>query len=285
MNVAKARSHLYRAPARVLQPKFSPDSKFKAHEELVDALRLLEAAIDQMANSRVKTLQDSQVVDITFTAGPMEGSKGHTTIEAPDPDNAEYWRGLPTLAQYHDLKGRRDLDITIAANTNLITEGKKYFIIARTLAHELATHVAPYKDILLNIRTGLGLTPMEQDALIEGFGGGGGAGEHAASARGETEYELLVSKLAGLMLSVEDSYELALSYVQDVARYDPKSGALLKNEKQVNQQFSSIASHGWIQEIAGNRARKKEFDLIYERDKEARLSGKPVTYSSFPRID
>lgn len=252
---------------------------------MVDALRLLEAAIDETGNSRVKALKDSGVIDIIFTAGPMEGSKGHTTIEAPDPDSAEYWRNLPTLARYHDLKGRRDLEITIAANTNLITQGKKYFILARTLAHELAAHVAPYKNILLNIRAGLGLTPMEQTALIEGNGHGGGAGEHAAIARGESEYELLVSKLAALMLDVEDSYELALSYVQDVSRYDPKTGALLKDSAQVNKQFQAIAGHKWIQDIVKDRARKIEFNAIYERDKEARLSGKAPTYTSFPPLD
>jgi len=248
----------------------------------VDALRLLEAAIDEMANSRVKALKDSALVDITFTAGPMQSSKGHTTIEAPDPDNAEYWRSLPTLARYHDLKGRKDLQITIAANTNLITEGKEYFILARTLAHELAAHVAPYKNILLNIRTGLGLTPLEQTALTGGHGGGGGAGEHAAIARGETEYELLVSKLAELMLNVDDSYELALSYVQDVSRYDPKTGAILKDSGQVNKQFVAIAKHGWIQDIVRNRARKREFEEIYQRDKQA---GFPATYTSFPSIE
>ena len=273
-------------PPRAVQPKFSPDAEFRAHEEMVDALRLLEAAIDKTGNSRVKSLMDSALIDIIFTAGPMEGSKGHTTIEAPDPDNSEYWRNLATLARYHDLKGRKDLQITIAANTNLITQGKKkYYIIARTLAHELAAHVAPYTNLLKNIRSGLGLTPMEQDALIGGHGQGGGAGEHAAIARGESEYELLVSTLADLMPNVNDSYELALSYVQDVARYNPKTGGMLTEPKDVSRQFDSIAKHNWIQDIVKSRARKAEFDAIYQKDKIAFVTKAPPTYTSFPRIE
>lgn len=235
-------------PQTAVQAKFTPDPTFSSSGNLMAAFDLFNAAIDQMPGSNVAKLRASATVDVQFTAGPMEESKAHSSIDVPDPDKDDALCPLAMVAQRQNLAGRTGLEITMAMNSS---STKPYFSLARTMAHELAGHVAPYVDILEKIKAGRGMSGADQDRILTG-GARGGAMEHAGMVGGRNvEYDTLVHQMAS-RLSTADAVAMAKDYLIDISRYDPRNGRVFTQEdeqefiRQFNEAKQGIA---WIAEL------------------------------------
>lgn len=236
-----------------IQAKFSPDSKFTSDPNLRNAYALLNAAIDAMPESNVSKLRSSALVEVNFTAGEMTTSRAHTSIDVPDPLKGDELCPLASVAQWQDLKGRTQMDITINAAAG---SDRKYFLQARTFAHELAAHVAPYIDILEKIKRGEGMSGEDRDRILTG-GSRGGRGEHAGLVGGANrEYDELVHQMAR-NLSVTEALQLAEDYLKDISRYDQKSGIVLSAEQKDEfiRQFNEARSRSdWIKTLYSESA-------------------------------
>jgi hypothetical protein len=256
---------------KAIQPKFVPDEAFNSSSDRKKAFALLNAAIDAMPGSNVAKLRSSELVVVNFTAGKMTTSRAHSSIDVPHPDESRQgtFTPLAMVAQYHDLKGRTEMDITLDASAE---SGRSYYLQARTFAHELAAHIAPYVDILEKIKRGEGMSKEDRDFVLAG-GSSGGRGEHAGIVGGANQdYDELVRQMA-LKLSPVDALEMAEDYLLDISRYDPESGSVLKEEKreQFIRQFNEAKSKiDWVKELYSDSAAVQA--LIARREKKGVLT-------------
>jgi hypothetical protein len=203
----------------------------------------------------------------------MTTSRAHSSIDVPHPEESRggTFTPLAMVAQYYDLKGRTGMDITLDASAE---SGRAYYLQARTFAHELTAHIAPYIDILEKIKRGEGMSGKDQDFVTAG-GGSGGRGEHAGIVGGANQdYDELVRRMA-LRLSPADALDMAEDYLKDISRYDPKSGTVLTQEKreQFVRQFNEAKGQiDWVKQLYSDSSAVKA--LIARRQKKGVLTVK-----------
>jgi hypothetical protein len=240
-------------PKLTVQAKFTRDSSFAGNPKLMSAFDIFNKAIDTIPTSNVARLRNSATVDVEFTSGEMETSRAHASMDVPDEWKGDAFCPLTNVAQYHTLQGRTGLSVTVAVNSGL--HGSP-FLIARTLSHEVAGHIAPYVDILEQIKAGKGLSPADRDRMTAV--GPGGSGDHASMVGGgNQEYDALVRAIAST-LNPRDALQIAQDYLQDISRYDSKTGRTfdLRNESDKNkfvEQFNKAKTEiDWISDVFRN---------------------------------
>lgn len=264
-----------RKNSRAIQPKFVPDEAFNSSADRKNAFALLNAAIDAMPDSKVARLRNSDLVVVKFTAGKMTTSRAHSSIDVPHPEKSRSgtFTPLDTVAQYYNLKGLTEMDITIDASKE---SGRAYYLQARTFAHELTAHIAPYIDILEKIKRGEGMSEEDQRFVTAG-GSSGGRREHAGIVAGANQdYDELVRRMA-LKLSATDALDMAEDYLLDISRFDPKSGIGLKQEEkeQFIRQFNEAKGKiEWVKELYSDSSAVRA--LIARRQKKGVLTAKNI---------
>lgn len=258
-----------------IQPKFTVEESFSSNSRLMAAYQIFNEALDHLPESNVARLRTSATVDVKFTAAPMTESKAHASIDVPDPsqeEDSEFTKPLSMAAQYSKLVGRRGLDVTVAMNSS---GDRAPYLVARTLAHELAGHVAPHLGAMERIVAGLGLS--EEDQIKLSGVGPGGAMEHAKMVNGgNSEYDELVRLIAG-QLSLSQALEMAKDYLVDISRYDPNNGRTFdlnrpKDKEEFEKQFNRAKTEiRWISELL-ERSNEQQRRLARQRAQKNQLT-------------
>lgn len=254
-----------------VQAKFSPDEAFRGDAKLMAAYDLFNSAIDRMPGlSNVARLRSSASVNVVFTAAPMSESKAHSSIDVPDPYKDGALCPLFSVAQYHNLIGSTEMEVTMNMNSG---SDRPFFLLARTLAHEIAGHIAPYTDILEKIKAGQGMSGDDRDRITGA--GAGGCIEHAGMVGGHNaEYDTLV-KLMASQLTLAEGLQMADDYLKDISRYHSTSGKVFSAEERAefSRQFQEARQGiAWIAELEAAAARFRRNRAIQRRNRNILLT-------------
>jgi len=180
-------------------------------------------------DSESKFVQLSPNVLITFEVSPhLAEARGDTSksVELFDDFIGSFETAAGKLGGAQNISNKKTI-ITIRLNPDFVAANTPA-VIAKTLAHELGAHVAPFADIFRRAAGPEGLNE-EDIAHLEERGRHKGAGDHAAiRERKETEYENIVRTMVDRLGGPDnrDAQDVVFHYVLDISRYDERGIAI-----------------------------------------------------------
>lgn len=214
-------------PGPVVQGVFLADG-LDVSAKAAAAFKIFAASIPD--GSASKFVQISPDVQISFEVSRyLAEARGDTSkqVELFDDFVGFFDSGtVGKLGGAHNIRNKKTI-ITIRLNPNFVAQNSPA-VIAKTLAHELGAHVAPYADIFRRAAGDEGLTD-EDIAHMEDRGQHKGAGDHAAiRERNETEYENIVRTMVDRLGGPDnrDAQDVVYHYVIDISRYDARGIAI-----------------------------------------------------------
>jgi len=243
-----------RGPAKgAIQAKFEFEPGFTKSEKAKQGWKIFQNIIN--SNLSTKWLQDSNEVIISFDVRKLEKARGatekhlefgeHKLQMSGMVDRTADWGNGWQVVKVSDLKNRRVL-IDVVLEPEFIRNNPPY-VIARTLAHEVGTHIVPYIEIFGRASTNEGLT-AEDVELLEINAVGKGSGDHRAIRdRSHSHYETFVRQIAP-NLSAAEAREFVFSYLVDISRYDAK-GMTMSDADTINANIlRNLDAIGWAQD-------------------------------------
>lgn len=257
-SLAEGRSRM--KPQPVMQGVFI-DAALDGNAKAKQAFQIFTAAIPDRSAS--KFVQQADFVIIEFEVSPhLPEARGDTSkqVELFGDAIGKFENAPGKLGGAEQIKNKKTY-ITIRLNGDFVANNSPP-IIAKTLAHELGTHVAPFVDIFTRAHGDEGLTDKDI-AFMSHRGHGKGAGDHAAIRdRTELDYENIVRTMAENLGGPKnaDAQDVVYHYVLDIARYD-ELGMPMKDAGAIENRAQLILKDGgmaWaLPYMQGRHAAKK----------------------------
>lgn len=242
---------------RPVQGKFNPEGPFTENEKLNRAYMIFLASIpDESASAFAR---DADFIEVEFRIGKTEGAKGNTStnVDIGDDMVTSYENVGDKIEGGLGSVRNKKTYITIKLDTGFVQQNSAP-VIAKTLAHELGTHVAPHVGLFERAYGNKGLKQKHIDPFSTKKKSKGAPEHQDIRERRNLEYENIVKNMALHLGGPKnhDAQDVVYEYVLDISRYDQHGEPIKNDPGSVTERFRYMINEGgvgWAKSYIDNR--------------------------------